>query len=49
MVKAMTVYLIIKICFPNLFLNVMNSFAWFEPEVLYYWRITNGVLIILSK
>ena len=45
-IYTLAAHLIIRACFPNLFLNVMNSSAWFNPEVLYYWGLANGILII---
>ena len=34
-------HLIIRSCFPGLFLGIMNSETWFNPVVLQVWGIIN--------
>jgi len=42
-VYTLGLHLLIRGCFPLLFLNVMNASAWYNPTVSYYWGIFNAV------
>ena len=45
-VYTLATHMIIRACLPNLFLRVMDSSAWFNPNILKYWGIINAILII---
>ena len=43
---TLATHMIFRACLPNLFPAVMDSSAWFNPEVLKYWGMINAMLII---
>ena len=37
-------HLLLRSCFPLLFPTIMNSAAWFSPDVMYWWGMANGII-----
>jgi uncharacterized membrane protein (UPF0136 family) len=45
-VYTLATHMLFRACVPNLFPAVMDSSAWFNPDVLKYWGMLNAILII---
>jgi hypothetical protein len=45
-IYTLAAHLLIRACAPALFPAVMNSSAWFNPEVMKYWGIANLILMV---
>ena len=37
-------HLLLRSCFPALFPTIMNSEAWFNPDVMFWWGLVNGLV-----
>lgn len=45
-IYTLAAHLLIRSCFPNLFISLMDASSWFSPNVLKLWGLVNGIIII---
>jgi len=43
-IYTLGIHLILRSCFPLLFPTIMNSEAWFNPDVMFWWGLVNGLV-----
>lgn len=43
-IYTLGIHLLLRSCFPLLFPTIMNSAAWFNPDVMYWWGMINGII-----